>query len=54
MHTKLSFGEWFVIVVCFIFLIYVLLQIGKMGEASQILYYKAISGDFFEWKKMVN
>ena len=48
MHTKLSFGEWFVIVVCFIFLIYVLLQIGKMGEASQILYYKAISGDFFK------
>ena len=51
MHTKLSFGEWFVIIICFVFLILILLEIGKMGEASQVLYYKAISGDFFEWKK---
>jgi len=48
MHTKLSFGEWFVIIICFIFLIWILLEIGKMGEASQVLYYKAISGDFFK------
>ena len=48
MNTKLSFGEWFVIVVCFMFLMYILLEIGKMGEASQVLYYKAISGDFFK------
>jgi len=48
MHTKLSFGEWFVIIICFIFLIWILLEIGKMSEASQVLYYKAISGDFFK------
>ena len=48
MHTKLSFGEWFVIIICFIFLNWILLEIGKMGEASQVLYYKAISGDFFK------
>ena len=47
MNTKLSFGEWFVIIICFIFLISILLQIGQMGEA-QVLYYKAISGDFFK------
>ncbi len=47
MNTKLSFGEWFIIVVCFIFLISILLEIGKMSEASQVLYYKAITGDFF-------
>lgn len=47
MNTKLSFGEWFIIVVCFIFLISILLEIGKTGEASQVLYYKAITGDFF-------
>ena len=47
MYTKLSFGEWFVIIICFIFLISILLQIGEMSEA-QVLYYKAISGDFFK------
>lgn len=52
MNTKLTFGEWFIIVVSMILLIGILLRIGEMGRDAealtqmQIMYYKAISGSF--------